>query len=61
MVNLLKHPNPRHTDQATAKPKTVWRLIRSTANDNTPPLGYWIIRVGVVSFFLAGLFYFGLK
>ncbi len=56
MSNELKHLKPEKKIQATAQPKTVWRLIKSCANDNTPPVSYWLIRISIISSLISLLF-----
>lgn len=58
MSNLLKNPKALPKHQATAEPKTVWRLVRSCANDNTPPVSYWLIRLSIIGILIALLFVF---
>lgn len=44
--------NPHHFpsgDKKPSEPPTVWEIMQTSVNDNTPGYGYWLTRIGIAS------------
>lgn len=57
VLNQSSSENYRVKCDNTRKIKTVWQVMRQTANDNTPPFTFWFKRIFTMSVAFFALIY----